>query len=214
MSAIAQNLKKIRTVKGINQQKLSEKLGLSRASIGAYEEGRAEPKIETLITLANLYKLDLGRLINAELTVNEIHGFQKSEEFVVNKTSIILRPTKVKSLDLFVMNKQFLKKSKDELSWPIPLKGNFIGVQLKSNLTIILEKKKADVTDCNKYVVYTSQDALKVGILTQINENGIAIDGKNVDLQKSSIEYIQWSEHSSTEDRLTRIENILSSLKF
>ena len=98
MSLIAQNLKKIRTVKGINQQKLADLLGLSRASIGAYEEGRAEPKIETLIILANNYKLDLGRLINAELTVNEIHGFHKSEDKVIDTQSIVMRPTKIKEL--------------------------------------------------------------------------------------------------------------------
>lgn len=214
MSLIAQNLKKIRTVKGINQQKLADLLGLSRASIGAYEEGRAEPKIETLIILANNYKLDLGRLINAELTVNEIHGFHKSEDKVIDTQSIVMRPTKIKELKYYTTNKAFLKEHKNQLSWPIPSKGNFVAAQLKSNFTIILEERKITPSDHNKYAIHGSDDALKIGIITHISEKGISIDGRNLDTEKSSIKYIQWSEHSSTEDRLTRIENILSSLKF
>ena len=45
MSKIGKNIKKIRTVKNLNQQDIADFLGLSRASVGAYEEERAELKL-------------------------------------------------------------------------------------------------------------------------------------------------------------------------
>ena len=49
LSFIGRNIKKIRQVKKISQAEFAHLFHLSRPSIGAYEEGRSEPKIETLI---------------------------------------------------------------------------------------------------------------------------------------------------------------------
>ncbi|MBI1184578.1 helix-turn-helix domain-containing protein [bacterium] len=76
MSHIGKNIKKIRTVKKLSQQAFAELFGLSRANIGSYEEGRAEPKIAVIVDIANKFGLEVDSLLNKELRVNEITRFK------------------------------------------------------------------------------------------------------------------------------------------
>lgn len=82
MSFIGKNIKKIRTTKGLNQTDFGKVFNLTRGSIGSYEEGRAEPKIETLKHIAKKFSISLDRLITTELTVNQLSGF--SPESLLN----------------------------------------------------------------------------------------------------------------------------------
>lgn len=76
MSKIGKNIRKIRTAKGLSQAAFAEVFGLTRASIGAYEEGRAEPKLDVIIQIANYFSFSLDQILKKELTVNEIHQFE------------------------------------------------------------------------------------------------------------------------------------------
>ena len=53
MSLIGKNIKKIRMVKKMSQLEFARLFNVARPSVGAYEEGRAEPKIDTVILIAN-----------------------------------------------------------------------------------------------------------------------------------------------------------------
>ena len=80
MSFIGKNIKKIRSVKQLSQQQLSDILGVSRASVGSYEEGRAEPKIDTIIRLAKHFSISIDALLTREITVNDILHFKLTKE--------------------------------------------------------------------------------------------------------------------------------------
>ncbi|MBN1253348.1 MAG: helix-turn-helix transcriptional regulator [Bacteroidales bacterium] len=73
MSFFGKNIKKIRAAKKLSQTAFADLFRLKRASIGAYEEGRAEAKIDTIIEIANYFKLTLNQLLTKELTLNEIY---------------------------------------------------------------------------------------------------------------------------------------------
>jgi DNA-binding XRE family transcriptional regulator len=62
----------------MNQTQFAEIFDIKRASIGAYEEGRAEPKLETLLKIVGHFKLKLDDIIVKELTVNQIAKFDKA----------------------------------------------------------------------------------------------------------------------------------------
>ena len=79
MSLIGKNIKKIRTVKKLSQARFAELFSISRASIGSYEEERAEPKIDNIIEIANYFSIDLNLILKKELTVNEISGFELTD---------------------------------------------------------------------------------------------------------------------------------------
>lgn len=62
MSNIASNLKFLRKRKGLTQQQFADALEIKRASVGAYEEDRAEPKYELLRKIARFYELTMDEL--------------------------------------------------------------------------------------------------------------------------------------------------------
>ncbi len=76
MSFFGKNIKKIRGVKGLSQQAFAELFDLKRGTLGAYEEGRSEPKIETIIKIANYFSIQIDGLLTSELTVNELLKFK------------------------------------------------------------------------------------------------------------------------------------------
>ncbi|WPP51637.1 XRE family transcriptional regulator [Catalinimonas niigatensis] len=75
MSTIGKNIKKIRVVKKISQAAFAEMFNLSRGTVGSYEEERAEPKLETIIQIAQKFGLSIDILLTKELTVNELFKF-------------------------------------------------------------------------------------------------------------------------------------------
>lgn len=75
MSFIGKNIKKIRVVKKLSQADFAKLFNLARPSIGAYEEGRSEPKIDTIIEIAKKYRLSIDLLLTKELTINELFNF-------------------------------------------------------------------------------------------------------------------------------------------
>jgi transcriptional regulator with XRE-family HTH domain len=74
MSYIGKNIKRIRAVKKLSQAAFAELFDLARPSVGAYEEGRSEPKIDTIIAIARHFGLSTDALLRKELTVNELYS--------------------------------------------------------------------------------------------------------------------------------------------
>jgi len=76
MSNFGKNIRKIRSVKTLSQQAFAELFDLKRGTLGAYEEGRSEPKIETIIKIANYFSIPIDDLLTKELTVNSLLKFK------------------------------------------------------------------------------------------------------------------------------------------
>jgi len=70
MPNIASNLKFLRKRKGLTQQQFADALEIKRASVGAYEEDRAEPKYELLRKIAEFYDLTMDELANDVINEN------------------------------------------------------------------------------------------------------------------------------------------------
>jgi len=77
-STLSKNIRKLRAFKNLNQTQFAELIDVKRASIGAYEEGRAEPKLDTLLRITTYFKISLDDLIVKDLTVNQIAKFDKA----------------------------------------------------------------------------------------------------------------------------------------
>lgn len=98
MEKIQSNIRKLRKVKSLSQAEFAKLVDCSRASIGAYEEGRATPKYDLLITIANTFSIPVNALIERDLSVNEILGFNKIENNAQStdlKTLLIKRVSRV-----------------------------------------------------------------------------------------------------------------------
>jgi transcriptional regulator with XRE-family HTH domain len=63
MSQAGKNLKYLRKLRGWTQEEFATKLKIKRSLLGAYEEERAEPKLEVLEIVGNLFKMSLDELL-------------------------------------------------------------------------------------------------------------------------------------------------------
>lgn len=63
MSQAGQNLKYLRKLRGWTQEEFAVKLGIKRSLIGAYEEERADPRLEVLEIAGDIFKLTLDELL-------------------------------------------------------------------------------------------------------------------------------------------------------
>lgn len=59
----------------MTQTEFADLFDLKRTALGSYEEGRAEAKTDTLIKIADYFKISLDQLLSKEITVNEIFHF-------------------------------------------------------------------------------------------------------------------------------------------
>src|SRR5687768_430475 len=67
MSLAGKNLKYLRKLRGWTQEEFANKVGIKRSLLGAYEEERAEPRIEVLETVSEIFKLTLDELLLKDL---------------------------------------------------------------------------------------------------------------------------------------------------
>ncbi len=63
MSRAGLNLKYLRKLRGWTQEEFANKLNIKRSLIGAYEEERADPRLEVLEIVADMFKLSLDEML-------------------------------------------------------------------------------------------------------------------------------------------------------
>jgi transcriptional regulator with XRE-family HTH domain len=69
MSVAGLNLKYLRKLRGWTQEEFANKVGIKRSLVGAYEEERADPRIDVLEVVGEIFKLSLDDLLLKDLTV-------------------------------------------------------------------------------------------------------------------------------------------------
>lgn len=67
MSYLAANLRFLRKQRNITQTDLAEQLDVQRTMISAYEDGRSEPKLTTLMTLCELLDVGVEELLSHDI---------------------------------------------------------------------------------------------------------------------------------------------------
>ena len=77
---IANRLVKLRKEKGLSQEELADKLGLSRQAVSKWERAEASPDTDNLICLAKLYGVSLDDLLNTDDTIETIVEEQVKDE--------------------------------------------------------------------------------------------------------------------------------------
>ena len=139
MSFFGKNIKKIRSVKGLSQQAFAELFELKRGTLGAYEEGRSEPKIDTIIKIANHFSIAIDDLLTNELTVNQLLKFKGdlttyAEDIKREKFAVIPCITENNSNDYVALyNKESFIKELPVLQLPLNPTKEFRGYTV-SNL--------------------------------------------------------------------------------
>lgn len=124
MSKIGKNIRKIRATKGLSQAAFAEIFNITRASIGAYEEGRAEPKTDIMIQIAKHFSIPIEALLTKELTVNQLTNFKLNNTSDSNQSTSPL---------LFINNwnwNKFINKEIDSTDFTLQFPENFLNGQI------------------------------------------------------------------------------------
>ncbi len=79
MKYLADNIRYLRKKLGWSQEKLAEMLGLNRGNIASYEKGTAEPRLENLMKMMQLFKVELIDLVEIDLSGMESIGQEISD---------------------------------------------------------------------------------------------------------------------------------------
>jgi len=63
MNVVSDSIKKLRKEKGMTQDELAEKLNVTRQAVSNWEQGKAQPDIETLTKLAEIFDVSVEQII-------------------------------------------------------------------------------------------------------------------------------------------------------
>lgn len=63
---IEKNLRKLRLDRGMTQEQVAQRLGVTRQALSSYESGRTRPDIDTLMRLSEIYGTDLEGLVSGQ----------------------------------------------------------------------------------------------------------------------------------------------------
>ncbi len=77
MSRLSENIKHLRKLKGWTQNDLAEKIDIKRSLVGAYEEGRADPRLSNLSKLSRLFHLTVDMLMHRDLTSKSLAQIER-----------------------------------------------------------------------------------------------------------------------------------------
>lgn len=79
MSAFSENLKTIRTRRGLTQQKLADILNVSQNAVHNWESGKREPNMETIREIADKLNVDAWYLLRRSFSNTVPNGFEEDE---------------------------------------------------------------------------------------------------------------------------------------
>ncbi|WP_159882541.1 helix-turn-helix domain-containing protein [Paenibacillus puerhi] len=104
MNMIGERIALLREKMGMTQEELSKKIDISRASLCHYEKSRREPDYETLMKIADLFRVSadylMGRTNDPHQTLDpNIRSFvdqlELSDELLVDKFALMVDGTKL-----------------------------------------------------------------------------------------------------------------------
>lgn len=86
MSVANKNLKYLRKLRGWTQDEFAGKLNIKRSLLGAYEEERAEPRLDVLEIVCDMFKLTLDELLRKDLSENSGNYMAKRRALKLSDT--------------------------------------------------------------------------------------------------------------------------------
>ncbi len=91
MSIAGQNLKYLRKLRGWTQEEFANKLRIKRSLVGAYEEERADPRLDVLEIVADMFKLTLDELLLKDLgnTTNNYLARRRQQKMMSADRNVI-----------------------------------------------------------------------------------------------------------------------------
>lgn len=169
MSFLGKNIRKIRAVKNLTQTEFADLFSLSRSAVGAYEEGRAEAKISTVIAISDYFRLSLDSIFNSELTVYDILHYKNF--LSTNKINEIIFVA-ANFLDEFYFNQNKLDFISKQPKIIFPVEIGLFSHAFEYNLSI---KNLSNIELFEGDILFCKKNACDEGDFIVFEENSVSI---------------------------------------
>ncbi len=174
MSYAGKNLRYLRKLRGWTQEEFANKLKIKRSLIGAYEEERAEPRLDVLEALCSIFKLSLDELLLKDISAVKSGGnyMEKRRQMKMAAETQIIQFVPVKAAAGYLAgyaDPEFL----DELNTftlPMLAPGNYRAFEIVGDSmlptpsgSVIVGEKVEDVEDVkanNTYIVISKSEGI------------------------------------------------------
>jgi transcriptional regulator with XRE-family HTH domain len=216
MSRIGKNIRKIRATKGLSQAAFANLFSITRASIGAYEEERAEPKTDIMLQIANYFSIPIEALLTEELTVNRLTNFNIKAVLDANTSK---QKKSIPFITSWNWNHFFNnEESTDETTIDFP--NNFINGEIAIEITnqIQTDFENGTIVICNQ-VNSPTEDTLYLLILKEksliisLTEfASLKIKKPRLYMINQKIESINHNSKSSLEERVNQLEKEIKTI--
>jgi len=95
MALVNQNIKYLRKLREWTQEEMAGKLGIKRSLLGAYEEGRAEPRTDVLESVSDMFRIQIDDLLRRDLSSPKDSLLQKRKQLKsYSRQQIVFIPIK------------------------------------------------------------------------------------------------------------------------
>tara|TARA_B100001175_G_C19435068_1_gene603167 strand:- start:274 stop:1038 length:765 start_codon:yes stop_codon:yes gene_type:complete len=88
MISVNENIRFLRKKKGWTQEKFSKKIGIKRSLVGAYEEGRSDPRLSNLLKMCEVFSISLDNILKKDVSTLPEGQYLKNEDQNVKVLSI------------------------------------------------------------------------------------------------------------------------------
>ena len=88
MVKVNENIRFLRKKKGWTQEKFSNKIGIKRSLVGAYEEGRSDPRLNNLLKMCEIFDISLDNILKNDVSNLLEDDYLKSQD---QKVKVLLK---------------------------------------------------------------------------------------------------------------------------
>jgi transcriptional regulator with XRE-family HTH domain len=175
MSLAGRNLRYLRKLRGLTQEEFANKLQIKRSLLGAYEEERADPKLEVLETISHVFKISLDELLLKDLSESQGNylakrRLQKLTQTAFDSAPIRFVPIKAAAGYLAGYEDPEFVDELNTFTLPMLTSGNYRAFEIvgdsmlptPSGSIIVGEKVEAyeDVSNNRAYIVVTRNEGI------------------------------------------------------
>ncbi len=192
MVSLNENIRTLRKKLQLTQDEFAQKLGIKRSLVGAYEEGRAEPRAELLQKMAMIFGITMEALIGMDMTKTEPKApltFNRGKEVLVvtvdndRKDNIEFVPVKAAAGYLSGYADPEFVKELPRFHLPVLKQGTYRAFEIKGDSMLPLMpgsiivgeyvEKLNDIKSGKTYILVTQHEGVVYKrVFNYLDENG------------------------------------------
>jgi len=97
---VNENIRFLRKKRGWTQEMFSKKIGIKRSLVGAYEEGRSDPRLNNLLKICDTFNISLDNILKKDVSILSEKNYKSNENQKVKVLSITVDNTGDENIEL------------------------------------------------------------------------------------------------------------------